>query len=108
MAYIFISEKKLQSLVATAVKTQMQNLLWGWDGETEIPGLYREFDSVHARINSLERKVNEMQSRIDDFRALIAALGAKIDEWKARPEGIPVETFDALADELRAVLAKFG
>lgn len=105
---IFISEKKLQTLIAAVVKSQMQNALWGWTGDPEVPGLYREFDSLHSRIRALQLQVNQMQSRIDDFRALIAALGAKIDEWKARPEGVPVETFDALADELRAVLAKFG
>lgn len=104
---IFISEKKLQSLITAAVKSQMQNLLWGWAGEKEIPGLYREFDSLHSRIRALQLQVNQMQSRIDDFAALLRALDAKVDALKAN-QGVPVEQFDALAEQLRAILAKLG
>lgn len=108
MAYIFISEKKLQSLITTAVKSQMQNLLWGWEGGTEVPGLYREFDSIHSRIRSLQLQVDKMQTRIDDANALIAAIAAKVDELKARPEGVPVEVFDGFVAQLRDLLAKLG
>ncbi len=104
---IFISEKKLQALIASAVKSQMQNALWGWNGDPEVPGLYREFDSLHSRIRALQLQVNKMQSRIDDFAALLRDLDAKVDALKANA-GIPVEQFDALADQLRAILAKLG
>ena len=104
---IFISEKRLVALIDAAVKKQNQNMLWGW-GESETPGLYREFDSLHSKIRALQLQVNAMQSRIDDFKALIAALDAKVDEWKNKPAGVPVDVFDDLAAKLREVLAKFG
>lgn len=97
----------LRPLMAADVKSQMQNLLWGWS-EVEMPGLYREFDSVHSRIRALQLQVNEMQTRIDDANALVAAIAAKIDELKARPEGVPVDVFDGFVAQLRDLLAKLG
>lgn len=98
----------LRPLIAAEVKSQMQNLLWGWTGDTETPGLYREFDSLHSRLRALQLQVDKMQTRLDDAAALIAAISAKVDELKARPEGVPVEAFDAFVGQLRDLLAKLG
>jgi hypothetical protein len=104
-----MSEAKFKKFLTAAVDAEVKKLLWGWgDDDPETPGLYREFDSLHARINALAIRIDNMQDKIDAFKALLAAVDAKVDEWKAKPAGVPVEVFDALAEQLKAILAKLA
>jgi hypothetical protein len=111
MTFVILRKQTLQDQIRDVIRKEVRAAFLAalqGDGTGDDRGVLGEFDSLHSRIRSLQLEIRKMQTRIDAFRELIAALDRKVDEWKARPEGVPVAEFDALADQLRAVLAKFG
>jgi hypothetical protein len=107
MTFVIMRKTTLQQQIETAVNQAFKTWVAG-DGTGDDRGLCGEFDSLHSRIRSLQLETKKMQSKIDAFRDLIAQVSAKVDELKAKGEGIPVDVFAQLTDDLKAVLAKLG
>jgi hypothetical protein len=107
MTFVIMRKTTLQQQIETAVNQAFKAWTQG-DGTGDDRGLYGEFDSLHSRIRALQLETKRMQGRIDVFKDILAQVSAKIDELKAKGEGVPVDVFNGLIDDLKAVLAKLA
>ena len=100
-------QDQLRQMVRAEFKSALQEALEG-DGTGDNRGLYGEYDSLHSRIRALQLEIKRMQGRIDVFKDILAQVSSKIDEIKAKGEGVPMDVFEGLLADLKAVLAKLN